>query len=94
MEKKIFIYLFIYLFFCLLGSHLWPVEIPGLGVELKLQRLAYATATAIPGLSWVCDPYYSSGHCPILIPLSEAKDQTRILMDLVRFVTTQHNGNS
>ena len=39
------IFLFIYLF-CLLGPHSWHMEVPWLGVQLKLQLLAYATATA------------------------------------------------
>ena len=31
------------------------VEIPGLGVELELQLLAYTTATAAWDLSHICD---------------------------------------
>ena len=38
-----------------LGSPLWRLEVPGLGVELELQLLAYATASATPDLSHVCD---------------------------------------
>ena len=39
-------------FFFFLGPHLWHIEVPRLGVQLELQLLAYATATAIP------DPNY------------------------------------
>ena len=45
------------------------------------QLLAYATATATRDLSRVCDLYPSSWQHRILNPLSEARDQTHILMD-------------
>ena len=34
--------------FCFLGLHLWLLEVLRLGVELEIQLLAYATATAMP----------------------------------------------
>ena len=40
-----FIYLFIN-FLVILGPPLWHMEVPRLGVELVLQLLAFATATA------------------------------------------------
>ena len=43
--------------------------------------LTYATAIATPDLSHVCDLHHSSWHHQILNPLSEARDQTCILMD-------------
>ena len=45
--------LFLFLFFvCLfLGPYPAALEVPRLGVESELQLLAYATATAMPGLS-------------------------------------------
>ena len=43
-----------------LGLHLWHMEIPGLGVESKLQPMAYATATAMPDLSHICNLHHSS----------------------------------
>ena len=46
------------------------MEVPRLGVKLELQLLAYATAKPDPSL--VCD------HSP----LSKARDQTRVLMDI------------
>ena len=45
------------LFFELQVQH---VEVPKLGVELKLQLPAYIAATATPDLSRVCDPHRSS----------------------------------
>ena len=56
------------------------MEVPRPGVESELQLLAYATATATSDLSCVCDLHHSSWQCWILNPLSEARDQTRILM--------------
>ena len=49
------------------------MEIPRLGIELNLQLLAYATATATPD--------HSSWQCWILNPLSEARDRNCVLMD-------------
>ena len=56
------------------------MEVPRLEVESELQLLAYATVTAMWDLSHICDPYYSSWQGQILNPLSEARDQTHILM--------------
>ena len=53
------------------------MEVPRLGVELELQFLAYATATAARDLSHICD---SSRQRQILNPLSEARDGTCNLM--------------
>ena len=36
------------LFWSFLGSHLWHMKIPRLGVKMELQLLASATATATP----------------------------------------------
>ena len=47
--------------------------------EMELQLLAYATARQDP--SCVCDLNHSAWQCRILNPLSEARDQTCILMD-------------
>ena len=73
----------IYLFFlfCFLGPHPRHVEVPRLGVELELQLLAYATATAVRDLSHVCDLHHSSWQHWILNPLSGARDRTHVLMD-------------
>ena len=66
------------------------MEVPSLvGVKLELQLLTYTTVTATWDLSHICDLHHSSEQCQILNLLSEAKDQTRGLMMLVGFVTTE-----
>ena len=58
------------------------MEVPRLlGVESELQMLAYATATATGNPSHICNPYHTSRWRQILNPVSEARDQTHILMD-------------
>ena len=54
--------------------HPQHMEVPRLGVESELQLLAYATATAMPDLSCVCDLYHSSRQCQNLNPLRKARD--------------------
>ena len=51
-----------HIFFFLIGLKMqhMEMEVPRLGVESKLQLLAYDTATTIPNLSHVCDPHCSS----------------------------------
>ena len=68
-------------FLTFLGLHLQLAEVPRLGVESELQLPAYATATATPDPSCICDLRHSSQQCLILNPLSEARDQALILMD-------------
>ena len=63
---------------CLLGLHPQHMEVPRLGVELELQLLAYATATATLDQSRICDLNHSSWQHQILNPL---RDRTRVLMD-------------
>ena len=60
------------------------MHIPRLGVESELQPLAYTTAMAMPDLRHVCDLHHSSQQPQILNPVSEARDQTHILMDTSR----------
>ena len=57
------------------------MEVPRLEVESELQLLAYTTATATRDLSLICDPYHSPWQCRIFNPLSEARDQTCVLLD-------------
>ena len=57
------------------------MDIPRLGVELELQLLAYATATATRDPSYICDLHHSSQQCQIPNPLIEARDQICILTD-------------
>ena len=72
---------FFFSLLCFSGPHLWHLEVPRLGVKSELQLSAYATATATPDLSHVCNLYHSSWECWIPHPLSQARDWTRILMD-------------
>ena len=70
------------------------MEAPRLGIELELQLPDIDTATATWGPSCICDLRHSSWQCQILNPLSEARDQTRILMDTSWFLNPlSHNGN-
>ena len=52
------------------------MEVPRLGVESELQLPAYATATATPDLSCVCNLHHSSRPRQILHPLSKARNRT------------------
>ena len=86
-------FLFFILFF--LGPHLQHMEVPGPGVESKLQLPAYRTVTATLHLSCICDLYHISQHCRILNPLSEARDRTHILMGTNQVLNpVRHDGNS
>ena len=68
------------------------MEVPRLGGESELWLLVYTTATATPDASHVCDPHHSSRQRRILHPLSEARDQTCILMDAPQMLS--HNRTS
>ena len=61
---------------------------------MELQPPAYATATAMPDQSHICDLRHSLQQCLVLHPRSEARDCNRILMDL-RWVLNplSHNRN-
>ena len=71
---------FIFYFFVFVGPHPLHTEVPRLGVKSELQVPAYATATAMPDQSHVCDLHHSSQQCWIFNPLSEARDRTRVLI--------------
>ena len=60
------------------------MEVPRLGIESELQLLAYATTTATLNLSHICDLHCSSQQHRIVNRLSEATNQTHILMDASR----------
>ena len=60
------------------------MEVPKLRVESELQLLAYATATATQDPSHIWNLHRSSPQPRIPHPLSEAKDQTQVLMDTSR----------
>ena len=75
-----------YLFFCFFpfsfqGHICGNMDVPKLGAESQLQLPAYATATATQDPSCTCDLCHSLWQCQILNPLSEARDQTHILID-------------
>ena len=70
-----------FFFLLFLGPLPRHMEVPRLGVESELQLLAYTTATAMPDPSHVWDLHHSSWQRRILNPLSEAGDQTSVLMD-------------
>ena len=74
-------------FFFFSGPHPWHMGVPRLAVALELQLPAYTTATEMPDPSHVFDPYHRSRQLQILNPVSEARDQIRILVDTGRFVT-------
>ena len=57
------------------------MEVPKPGVKSEVQLQAYATATATPDPSHICDLCCSLRQRWILNPLSEARDQTGILME-------------
>ena len=56
------------------------MQVPRLGVESKLQLLAYTTAPATPDLSQESPTYTAHSNTCSLTQLSEARDQTYILM--------------
>ena len=66
---------------CLLGPHLWLMEVPRLGVQSELQLPADTTATASPDPSHVCNLHHSSWQRWIVNPLSKAREWTHVLMD-------------
>ena len=83
------VHTFVFVFFAFLGSYLCHIEVPGRGVELKLQLPAYAAATATPHLSPLCDYTTAHGSTGPLTHFSEARHQTRILMDNIWFITAE-----
>ena len=66
-------FLFLFLFLGLQPRHM---EVPRLGVELKLRLGPYATATATRDPVYIFNLHHSSQQCQVLNPLSGAGDQT------------------
>ena len=77
-----------FLFFFFFGLHPWHMEVPRLGVECELQLPAYATATAKPDPSHVCNLYHSSQQCQILNPLRPGMESPSSWI-LVRFISNE-----
>ena len=70
------------------------MEVPGPGVKLEPQLLAYIRATAMPDPSHICDLHHSSWQCQILNPLSEARDRICVLVDISQVLNPlSHSGN-
>ena len=76
--------LFVYLFICFLGPHLWHVEVPRLTVESELHLRAYSTTTAVQDPSCVSDLHHSLQQGQICNPLSKVGYQGQILNPLAR----------
>ena len=71
------------------------MEVPRLGAESELQLPGYTTTTATPDLSHVWDLCCSLWQQQILNPLSNARDQTCLLMDTSQILNPlSHNENS
>ena len=80
----------LFFFFFFFWPLLWHREVPGLGHELKLQPLAYTTATATLDLSSVCDLRCSLWQCWILNPLTEGQGlNLHPQVCFVQFFTTE-----
>ena len=73
-----------FLAFVSLGPPLQHTELPRLGVESELSLPVYTTATATWDPGCIQDLHHSSQQHRSLNPLSEARDQTCILMDARR----------
>ena len=58
-------------------------------VELELQLLAYATATAMPDSSYVCNLYHNSRNAGSLTPWVKSEIEPTSSGILVGFITTE-----
>ena len=79
-HSVLFFFLFFFGLLSFLGPYPWHMEVPRLGVQLKLLPPAYTTATATRDLRHICDLHHISSQCRILNPLSKARDLTCNLM--------------
>ena len=70
-------------FFFFLWPQLWYMAVSRLGVKLELQLPAYTAAIGMRDPSRACDLHHSSWQHQILNPLSEARDRTHILTDIM-----------
>ena len=76
--------------FFFLGPHLQHMEVPGLGIKLELQLLAFTTTTATPDPSHVCDLHHSSQRAGSLTHWARPgiKPATSWIL-ILRFTTTE-----
>ena len=75
------------------GPHEWHMEVPRLGIECWSCNCHLPHSNA--GSKLCLRPIHSSQQYQILKPLSEARDQTHILMDTSQVCNLlSHNGNS
>ena len=65
---------FICIFFNFFGLQVQHMEIPRLGVKLKLQLPVYTTAAAMQDPSHVFDLCHCSRQCQVIHPLNETRD--------------------
>ena len=72
---------YVCMYFVFFGLHPWHMEAPRLGVQSELLLLAYTTAKPTRDPSLTCSLHHSSWQGQIFNPLSDAKDQTYVLMD-------------
>ena len=78
-----------FFFFCLFRAALAAYGCSQARDQIKAVATNLCHSHSMPDLSHICDLHHSSEQCQILNLLSEAKDQTRGLMMLVGFVTTE-----
>ena len=66
------------------------MEVPRLSVKSELEPPAYTTVTvtATRDLSCTCNQNHTSQQYQIFDPLSDVRDRTQVLRDLVGFITT------
>ena len=76
-----------FFFFCLFRATPMAYRSSQARAWIGAVPLAYTTATATPNQSCICDLHHSSWQCCIFNPLSKARDQTCVLMDIsqIRF---------
>ena len=77
----LFYFIFCFFVFSLLWPHPQHMEVPRPGVESELQLPAYTIATATLDPNLIFNLHRSLQQPQVLNPLSEARDQTHLLID-------------
>ena len=83
----------IFFFSVFLGSHPRCTEFLRLGVELELQPLAYATATAMPDPSCICHLNTAHGNGSSLTQWARPGVEPVSSLMLVSLVSTEHRNS-